>query len=96
MMASRKSVVGVAFAHTLGFWFIRSASSGAATRRGGKQFADDAGVPRSAAGQRPVGGFAARNVPGNGCRHNGFLSTSARSRPGARRGRGGASKTALE
>jgi hypothetical protein len=42
-MASRTvSFIGVASANTLGFGFIRYAS-GAATRRGGKQLADDAG-----------------------------------------------------
>jgi hypothetical protein len=43
-MASRTvSFIGVASANTLGFGFIRYASPGAATRRGGKQLADDAG-----------------------------------------------------
>jgi hypothetical protein len=52
-MASRNgSFIGVA-ANTLGFGFIRYASPGVATRRGGKKLADDAGVRRNAAGTRP-------------------------------------------
>jgi hypothetical protein len=53
-MASRTgSFIGVASANTLGFRFVRYASPGAATRRGGKQLADDAGVCRNAAGPWP-------------------------------------------
>jgi hypothetical protein len=53
-MASRTvSFIGGASANTLGFGFIRYASPGAATRRGGKKLADDAGVRRNAAGHQP-------------------------------------------
>ena len=52
IIASLKSVIGVASANTLGLGFIRYASPGAATRRGGKELADNAGVRRNAAGRR--------------------------------------------
>jgi hypothetical protein len=52
IIASLKSVIGVASANTLDFGFIRYASPGAATRRGGKELADNASVRRNAAGRR--------------------------------------------
>jgi hypothetical protein len=52
IIASLKSVIGVASANMLGFGFIRYASPGAATRRGGNEVADNAGVRRNAAGRR--------------------------------------------
>jgi hypothetical protein len=53
-------VIGVASQQTPGIGFIQSAPPGAATQRGGKQLADDAGLRRSAAGRIcPVGGFRA-------------------------------------
>src|ERR1700676_5091802 len=75
IIASLKSVIGVASANTLGLGFIRYASPGAATRRGGKELANNAGVRRNAAGRRPVGGFAYRNVPVKSRRYNDFLGT---------------------
>jgi len=61
-------------AQTLGIGFIRSVPSGAATQRGGKQLAEDAGVRRSAAGRYARSAdFAPGNLPGEARRHNDFL-----------------------
>jgi hypothetical protein len=54
--------------------FTQSVPPGAATQRGGKQLAEDAGSRRSAAGQHARSAdFAPINVPGGSRRHNDFL-----------------------